>query len=93
MESGAAQSDGDSELACKVEPGIARERYLVLIDSMKGRRVELTMHEKTRVGGIFETMNMEGTVIAISALDTPLGQQDSVLLRATDIISMSVDLI
>ena len=75
-----------------IPQGIARQRYLTLIEGMKGRKVDLTMHENTRVSGIFETMDSEGTTFAVHALETPIGQQKAVLLRASDVISISVDL-
>ena len=74
------------------EAGLRRERFLLLINAIKGRRIDLTMHERTHVRGTFEAMNREGNTIAVSALDTPLGQQQSVLLRASDVISLSFEL-
>ena len=76
----------------ELESGLARERFLMLLDALKGKRMNFVMHEKTHVNGVFETMNREGNVIAVRELETPLGQQESALLRASDIISMSVDL-
>ena len=76
----------------EIKPGVARERFLTLIEAMKSRRVEFVMHEKTRVNGTFEAMNIEGNSIAVRDLDTPIGRQEAAILRATDVISMSVDL-
>ena len=85
--------DDNAKVSCnEFEAGIRRERFLLLINAIKGRRIGLTMHERTHVSGIFEAMNREGNTIAVSALDTPLGQQQSVLLRASDVISMSFEL-
>ena len=76
----------------ELESGIARERFLMLIGALKGKRMNFTMHERTHVSGVFETMNREGNAIAVRALETPLGKQESALLRVSDIISMTVDL-
>lgn len=75
-----------------IAPGVARQKFLMLIEGLRGRKVEFTMHERTLVSGMFETMDTDGTTFAVHALETPIGKQEAVLIRATDVISMSVDL-
>ncbi|XP_065063342.1 uncharacterized protein LOC135689910 [Rhopilema esculentum] len=74
-----------------IDPGIARLRFLQLISRLKGKEAVLQMHEKTKVKGIFEAIDIEGNTIAVKSLETPIGKQHAALIRVTDVVSMSIE--
>lgn len=73
-----------------VDPGLGRQRFLQLIAGLKGEEAYFTMHEKTSVTGNLEAINDDGSIIAVSSLETPIGQQNAALIRTTDVISFKV---
>ena len=73
-----------------VDPALARQRFLQLIAGLEGKKAYFTMHEKTSVSGNLEAFNDDGSVIAVSSLETPIGQQNAALIRTTDVISFKV---
>ena len=73
-----------------VDPGLCRQRFLQLITGLKKKRAYFTMHEKTLVRANLEAINDDGSIIAVSSLETPIGQQNTALIRTTDVISFKV---
>ena len=73
-----------------VNPALARQRFLQLIAGLEGKKAYFTMHEKTSVNGNLEAFSDDGSLIAVSSLETPIGQQNAALIRTTDVISFKV---
>ncbi|KAG8196854.1 hypothetical protein JTE90_027566 [Oedothorax gibbosus] len=66
-----------------------RNDYLLAISALKGRNVQVDMHNNITISAKFQVIHPNGKRVFVSDAVIPSGEiQNNVLLRSSDIISM-----
>lgn len=68
-----------------------RTRFLRSIQSIYNCPAEFHLHERTRVSATFRGTDIELENIAVSDLQTPIGPLGEAMIRASDVISFTVN--
>ncbi|VDM45964.1 unnamed protein product [Toxocara canis] len=89
IEEGPSSSSEMSEQEMLAE---LRERYLRMVSSLGGKRVNVDMHEKTQVSGKFVAMKADGSHFAVDSLQTPIGVIQHAILRIGDTLCIYANL-
>eukprot|EP01134_Creolimax_fragrantissima_P002191 CFRG2191T1 len=69
-----------------------RERALEAILLLTGRRADINMFGGEILCGVFEGMDSQQTTVLVAKLETQIGVYSHVQLRATDVISLNMDI-
>lgn len=67
-----------------------RERFLRLMAVLNGQEAEISMFEKTKVTCVLGPVDIDLHHIQVHELVTPMGTIPDAMLRASDVISMTV---
>ena len=82
----------DSETV-QAQRAFLRERFLRMLTSISELPMETTLYNKQRLKASFGAADLDVSNIQVNDLKTPLGTQPAALLRTSDIISITVNLI
>ena len=71
---------------------LLRERYLRALFAVANKPCSLRMYEKTEINATLRSSDIETTTFQVSNLETPMGVYPEALIRASDILTITVSL-
>ena len=92
IETGTEKDDSASEEAIQASRSFLRERFLRALLAISNKPCTMTLYERTKVEATFRSTDMETTTFQVSNLVTPMGVLPEALIRASDVLTITVDL-
>lgn len=68
-----------------------RERFLRALFALSNKPCTFSMYERTKVEATFRSTDIETTAFQVSNLVTPMGVFPEALIRASDVLTITVD--
>ena len=85
------KEDSSHEESIQQSRSFLRERYLRALFALSNKPCKLALYESTKLEGTFRSTDIETTAFQISNLVTPTGVLPEALIRASDVVTITVD--
>ena len=91
MEDVSANCETAKETDIQESRSFLRERFLRALFAVSNKPCTFSMYERTKVEGTFRSTDIETTAFQVSNLVTPMGILPEAIIRASDVLTITVD--